>query len=265
MKKNSNFFPWLSLAAGTLCLILQACLHLFFRDERGLIPRLHPLHLLTLAILLAVILFAGLDIYRQDGHNCYKENFPASTLGGITSFLLAGAIGLTLLKRMLNPHAEVASALSTLWMVLGLGSIPCLCFTGLCRIRGQRPAFWLHTVLCLYLALELVTLCQIWNRESQPDVYVPSLLAIISWMLNTYHHTAFEAGIGRRRMLLLTGILSGCLCLAALPAVPDKLLFLAGSTWALTNLCQWESPKRRRRQGPTPQEDPQEHENDISQ
>ena len=261
MKKNRNLFPLLSLAAGSLCLILQACLYLFLRDDRGLIPRLHPLHLITLLVLLAVLVVSALDISRRDGHNNYKENFPPSRLGGICSFILAGAIALTLLGRILKPTEDIAPTLSLLWTIFGVGSIPCLCFTGFCRIRGQRPAFWLHTVLCLYLALELVTLCQIWTRESQPETYGPSLFAIILWMLNAYHHTAFEAGIGRRRMQLFTGIAAGCLCLSAVPAVPDKLLFLGGSLWALSNLCLWEAPRRRRRQNPQ-QKDPCDHGNE---
>lgn len=258
MKKNGNLFPFLSLIAGLMCLVLQACLHLFFRDGRGLIPGNHALHLITIAISLGFLVFAALDIFRRDGHNSYKENFPASTLGGITGFMLAGAIALSLLRKVLNPVDGIAPTLSLLHTVLGVGSIPCLCFTGLCRIRGQRPAFWLHTVLCLFLALELVILCQIWTRESQTQVYALALFGIIFWMLNAYHHTAFEAGIGRRRMLLFTGIAAGCLCLAAVPAVPDRLLFFAGSLWCLSNLCLWESPRRRKRPSPTQSDEPHE-------
>lgn len=258
MKKNGRLFPFLSLMTGMMCLVLQACLHLFFRDGRGLLPENHALHLITLVLLLAFLIFAGLDIFRRNGHNSYRENFPASTLGGITSFLLAGAIALSLLRRFLNPIEGVVFTLTLFHTVLGVGSIPCLCFTGLCRIRGQRPAFWLHTVLCLFLALELVILCQVWTRESQTQVFTLALLGIIFWMLNAYHHTAFEAGIGRRRMLLFTGIAAGCLCLAALPAVPDRVLFLAGSLWCLSNLCLWESPKRRRRPSPVQADEPHE-------
>ena len=81
MKKNGNLFPFLSLIAGLMCLALQACLHLFFRDGRGLIPGNHALHLITIAISLGFLVFAALDISAGMGTTVIRKTFPPPPWG----------------------------------------------------------------------------------------------------------------------------------------------------------------------------------------
>ena len=56
-------------------------------------------------------------------------------------------------------------------------------------------------------------------------------------MLFSYYQTAFDVGMGKRRMQLGTGLLTVFACFAAIPGSQTALLYLTGGIWALTNLC----------------------------
>lgn len=249
MKKylNIQYLPFLSLAAGVLGLILQGLLFLLTLDEKGLVASGHFLSILAWIILLAVLAVSGVAVFSLHGHNRYGDNYPASTVGAIGSFVLAGGILATV-----PFHLDLqGNLLAVLWLVLAILAVPCLIFTGLCRRSGKRPAFLFHSVVCLFFAVHLVHCCQSWSSEPQIETYGFALLASIALMLSAYHRAAFDSGIGRRRMQLFTGLAAGCLCLSAIPGSDHKLLYLTGSIWALTNLCVLTPPRRRRRHAET--------------
>jgi len=55
--------------------------------------------------------------------------------------------------------------------------------------------------------------------------------------LFAYYQTAFDVGMGSRRMQLGTGLLAAFACFAAVPGSETVLLYLTGGIWTLTNLC----------------------------
>lgn len=245
MKKHLKieYLPVLSLTAGVLGLILQGLLFLLTMDEKGLVASGHILHILAWLVMAAVLTVCAVVVSRLQGYNRYADNFPASALGAIGSFVLAGGILITILFH-LEPQKDI---LAVLWLVLAALAVPCLIFTGLCRRSGKRPAFLFHSALCLFFAVHLVCSCRSWSSEPQLEIYGFALLASIALMLSAYYRAAFDSGIGRRRMQLFTGLAAGCLCLAAIPGSEYGLLYLTGSVWALTNLCVLALPRRRKR------------------
>ena len=245
MKKllKIEYFPLISLAAGILSLLPQGLLFLLTLDEKGLVATGHILHILAWLPAGAALILSGVAGWQLHGHNRYGDNFPPSLPGAIGSFVLAGGVLVSIPFHL----AFQGNTLGLLWLILAIVSVPCLVFTGLCRRTGKRPTALFHAVVCLFFAIHLVRCCQGWSREPQVETYVFALLASISLMLSAYHRAAFDAGIGRRRMQLLTGLAAGCLCLAAIPGSDYKLLYLTGSIWALTNLCVLTPPKRHRR------------------
>lgn len=250
MKKylKIEYLPFLSLGTGVLGLILQGLLFLLTMDEKGLVASGHILHILAWIIMIAALALFGMVVTRLHGHNRYVDNFPASTPGAIGSFILAGGILLTV-----PFHLDFqGNILAVLWLILAVLSVPCLVFTGLCRRSGKRPVFLFHAVVCLFFAVHLVRCCQRWSSEPQLETYGFGLFASIALMLSAYHRAAFDAGIGRRRMQLFTGLAAGCLCLGAVPGAEDKLLYITGCIWALSNLCVL-TPPRRRRRAPQPE------------
>ena len=245
MKKllKIEYFPLISLAAGILGLTFQGLLFLLTLDEKGLVASGHILHILAWLPVAAALILSGVTVWQLRGHNRYAHNFPASGSGAVGSFALAGGVLVTV-----PFHLELqGNALAVLWLLLAVVSVPCLVFTGLCRRTGKRPTALFHAVVCLFFAIHLVRCCQSWSREPQVETYVFALLSSIFLMLSAYHRAAFDAGIGRRRMQILTGLAAGCLCLAAIPGSDYKLLCFTGSLWALTNLCVLTPPKRHRR------------------
>ncbi len=252
MKKylKSQYLPYISLICGCIAMLLQGLLFLLTRDERELVASGHLLHISAWVLILGNLALCGISVRSLSGHNGYTDNFPASLPGGIGSFLLAGALVITLLFGL-----ELrGDFLSLLWLVLGILAVPCLIFTGFCRVSGKRPAFLFHSVVFLFLAVHLVRSCQTWSREPQIEVYGFALFAEVFLMLSAYHRTAFDSGIGRRRMQLFCSLAAGCLCLTAIPGAEDPFLYAAGSLWTLSNLCAPELPRRHRRLEPEPEE-----------
>ncbi len=240
--------PFVSLACGAVALLLQSLLFLLTEDDRGLVASGHFLHILAWLLTLGSLALCGFSVRPLAGHNRYADNFPVSLPGSIGSFLLAGGLVITV---FLRPELR-GDLLSLLWLALGILAVPCLIFTGICRMRGKRPAFLFHSVVFLFFAVHLVRCCQSWSSEPQPEVYGFALFADVFLMLTAYYRAAFDSGIGRRRMQLFSSLAAGCLCLAAVPGSADPFLYAAGSLWALTNLCVLDPPRRHRRPEPQP-------------
>ena len=63
------------------------------------------------------------------------------------------------------------------------------------------------------------------------------MAASIALSLFAYYQTAFDVELGNRRMQLGMGLLGSFFCLAAAAGSEDRMLYLGGAVWMLTNLC----------------------------
>ena len=242
-----KYLPYLVPGLGIIAMALQFLLMRTI-DSKGLVADGSFGH--TVAWVIAAIATALVCLYvpKLRGPSRYRINFPPSMAGAVGSFLVAAGIGISVI--FFVPGSDM---LSVLWRILGILSVFCLIITGLCRIIGGRPAFFFHSVVCLFFAMHLVCSCRLWSSETQAARYGFALLANIGLMLTGYYRAAFDAGIGTRRMQLFTGLMTCFFCLAAVPGSVCPALHLTGAVWAVTNLCVLRTFKRRPRPAPTPE------------
>lgn len=243
MKLKSTHLPVLIPACGGVGLALRALLYAAGEDSKGLLPNWHICTILIWLLTTAVAVLVLLTLRSQDGSNRYRDNFPASKAGAAGAFAAAAGIGLAVVSEL----DAVWDTISTLWMVLGFLSVICLVLTGICRLNGKRPQFFYHGILCCYFALNLAIQYRLSSNNPQIQDYVFQILSCITLMLTAYHHTAFDAGIGKRRGLILTSLLSAYLCCLCLYGSSHKLFYLTCGAWALLNNCSLTPVPRRRR------------------
>lgn len=247
-KWNISALPVLVLGCGGLSgalwqQMLKSCL-----DSKGLLlfPNLPGVLvlLITLAVTAAVILITR----TLGGSNRYADNFGPSLTGGITAFAAAAAILLLMLSEM----GTQQDILSSIWLVLGFLSVPAMALTGLSRIRGNRPNFLLHGIVCAFFGIHMANAYRAWSSNPQMADYFFQLFACAGLTLTAYYHTAFDAGMGRRRRQLAVSLLTAYCCLVSLGS--QDLFFFACGLWSGANLCFFQPQPRRPK--PTEEEPP---------
>lgn len=233
MKKTAKieYLPLLVLILGAAAALVRGLLYLTAVDNSGLLVRNHPLQWLLLT-LCAATAAAVLPVATQRGSNRFSDNFGPSAAAAIGSFAMAVGVVLTLLAG--NPMPR--KVLVLLWYASGILAAAGLIWTGMSRKAGTQPFVLCHGVLCLFLALHMVSRYQPWSGNPQGQDWIFSLLGSIGLTLCAYHQSAFSAGKGIRRAFLATALLTVFACCAALPHTEYSALYLSGGIWAFTGL-----------------------------
>lgn len=245
MKKlvPTKYVSCLILGCGGLGLALRWLLYATCVDTLGL---LKSGNFLIPALWILTVLAAGflaVQVFPLDGSNRYGDNFPASIPGAAGAFLAAMGILIT----VLGGPALPPDALTQVWRVLGILAALSLVVAGICRLKGKRPFFGFHGIVCVFFVLHLANQYRVWSGNPQTQDYSFQLYACIFMMLSAYYHTAFDVGLGRRRAQLFTGLMGTFLCCLCLIACDSPLLYLGCGAWLFTNLCSLTPPPRRRR------------------
>lgn len=242
----------ITLAAGGVGLALRAILYATGTDEKGLLMAGHWAGISLTVLTLAVV--AGLFVLTRPikGPEEYPDAFPVSIWGG------AGALaaGLCTLISAVTGFSAVTDTIGLLVQILGLIAGAGLILTGLCRSLGAKPNFLLHTALCLYFAVRMVSQYRSWSSDPQLMDYCFYLCAFVCLMLTAYQFAAFDAGFGSHRSLWFTGLLGVYFCCLSLSGPQDVIFILACGIWAFTNLTSLSGRPRRKR--PTLQLDQEE-------
>lgn len=231
------------LGAGGLGLALRILLYATGTDDKGLLATGHwasiALWCLTAAVLAALALFT-----RQiQGPEDYRDCYPASSPAGIAGVLLALAIGLTTFTEL----GTTEGPLGIVSTVLGFAAAVCLLLLAYCRMAGAKPLFLFHAVVCVYFALRMVCQYRHWSSDPQLQDYCFYLCAYVALMLTAYHHAAFDADMGKHRVLWFLSLAAVYLCCLSLKGTQDTLLLLAAGFWAFTNMtCLNAKPRRKR-------------------
>lgn len=225
--------PLPAAGLGLLALALRWALYALTADSWGLLPKGHPLELLVWLISAAAFGSILLSLRAGKGSDRYEDNFPPSFSGAAGQILAAAGILLTVL---LN-RPQMPGAVGILWKLLGFASVPCLLAAGLARAGGKRPCFLLHITVCLFLVLHVVDHYRGWSGNPQLQDYVFALLGTMALAFFSFYLAAFEAGLGRRRILLGMGLAAVYLCLVNLARTPYPYLYLGCGAWAFTGLC----------------------------
>lgn len=252
-KSNHIFLPILSLGCGGISGGLWALMQRFCIDEHGLLKSWNLPHILILLITAAVVVAVFLLTRPLGGSNRYGDNFGASLPGAVSGFALAAGILLLVLKH-LNEHRDV---LAGLWLILGLLSIPALILAGISRLKGKRPHFLLHGILCLFFGIHMANRYRVWSSDPLLADYAYQLFACVFLTLTAYCHAAFGAGMGRRLRHLAAGLLAGYFCMSCIFVEGFGLFYLFAGLWAVLDLCRLEPqprrPRRPREEAPAPE------------
>ena len=240
---NPKIIPLMPAAAGLLALLFRLGLFRLGTDEKGLLVPGHFLSILTWIMTAAVLLFVLRFVLPGKGSEKYADNFLPSAAAAYGAFALAAAIAVSVFFGWSIARIDLVRNFC------GILAVPALVAAGLHRLQGKRPFFGLHGIVCLYLAFHALSHYQSWSSRPQIHDYFFIMLASALLALFAYYQTAFDVGLGSRRLQLGTGLLAGFFCLAALANGQDIPLYLSGAIWTLTNLCSL-TPVRRRRQNP---------------
>ena len=246
MKKTNNLdtLPLVVLMLSAAAAAARWLLYLTAVDEKGLLIRGHFWQW-VLWILCAAAVVAVLPILKQKGSNLYFHNFGPSTSAALGSAFMAVAVLMTIFAG--NPMPR--SALVTLWYLSGCLSVLGLVHAAFSLKSGAVPFIVNYALLCLFLAMHMVSRYQSWSGIPQAQNWVFSLLGCVGLILCTYQRAAFCTGKGHRRSYLITHLLTLFCCCTALPHTDSFWLYLGGCIWAATGLC---------RILPVPEPDPEE-------
>ena len=121
--------------------------------------------------------------------------------------------------------------------VLGAASAVGLIVAGRCRRAGKCPLFLTHLAVCAFFVVHMLGNYGIWCSNPQLQDYWLDLSASAMMALFAFYEAAFDAGMGRRRMQLATGLMAAYLGCAALSGSGYLILYFGCAVWALTDLC----------------------------
>ena len=238
-----NLLKNMILGAGIFGFALRVALYTTGFDGQNLLIHSHwasvSLWILTAVVTVAIIIFTQ----KLDGPADYNDALPASFSGAVGAFAAAFGIGITTVREF----AEFYSRLHLIVWILGLCATVALVLVGISRLLRNRPAFPLHTIVCIYFALRMVSQYQRWSADPQLMDYCFYLTACVALMLTGYHQAAFAAELGKHRSLWRLSLTAVYLCCLSLVGSRDTLLMLTCGIWAFTNLTSLTPRPRRQR------------------
>lgn len=229
---KSNHLPVVVFALGAVGLALRWLLYALTVDGRNLIPTGHPLEILLWLVTAAAVVFVVTAVWKLDGSAEYADNFRASPAGALGAAAMAvGIFVTTLLDGLALSGLEMARD------VLGWLSATAMICIALFRLKGQKPLFPLHAVVCVFFAIHAVSCYRPWSGNPQLQDYVFTLFASLGLMLFAFYQAGFDADMGKRRMLSGIGLLTAFVCFVSVSGTENTILYLTGGIWTLTNLC----------------------------
>lgn len=237
-KRPSNL-PILCGALGLVGMGLQFWLLKAGVDDKGLLTS-HPALWLTpmvIALTAGVIWFAlaGKGDSRKPG-GMFPPSLPAALANA------AAAAGL--ITTALALYASETGMLRYAALVGILAAAACV-LLALFRYKGLRAHVLLRSIVCIFFMLHLVQHYGHWFPQPQLMRYLFPLLAHVGLMLSCYHRLALEAGAGSRKAYIAVTMLTGALCLVAIPGSGEPVLYLTMAAWLFLDTGKLRLPKRK--------------------
>lgn len=233
--------PILMLASGAAGMGLQWLTYAAAVDGKGLLIPHHPVEIALWLLSIGALALVVSVAVTMGGVGDYAANFPPSPLGAFGNFVMAGAIGATVLYYPCAMGGTIAAA----WWWLGLAAAAALIWIGCRRLQGKAPCFVLHLLVCAFLGAHILTHYQLWSGTPQLQDYVFHLLGAMVLLFFGYYQTAFDVDLGMRRMQLTMGMMAIFLCTVALTDTAYPLLYMGGIVWTWTNLCKFQVPREK--------------------
>lgn len=228
------YLPWAVLVCGILTFFMRLWLFGLGRDERDLLSAGSFPDVASWILVAVTMALLGLGMWKLQGKNHYKANFPPALIPAISMALAAVSFGFS--SAMDFSAAE--DSLGTVCCVFGLLAAAALLLLAWCRFKGLRPNMLLHTLVCVYLMLYLVSHYRGWSAFPQLQSYAFELLAIVFTMLSCYQRTAFDLDKGDCRMYSFFSLAALFFSIAALPGCDDPVFFIGCAVWMFFTPCR---------------------------
>ena len=233
MRLEPKWMPRIALGAGVLGFGLRLWLLLTGTDQAGLMVMTHPaIPLLFILIAAAIAVFVfGIKSLTETPE--YDKLLPAS---------LPACVGCCI-AAVCTVVSSLLWDLNFLGIVSALAAAGCLVFTGISRLKSQRPNYLFHAAITVYLVLHLVQQYQHWNTEPQLLSYIFPLLASVFLMVATYYRTAMDtSNVSYQPFAFFHwGALFFC-CIGI--AGSYWLFYLGMAAWVTTWNCAYEVKKQ---------------------
>lgn len=171
---------------------------------------------------------------RLQGEKKYSANFSASPIAAIA--IVLAAIGF-LVTSIIDLSVK-ADSINTVATIMGFVAAAAMLLLGYLRFRGLRPNMLLHSVVCIYLMLYLVSHYRLWSAAPQLQTYAFDLFAIVFVMLATYHRAAFDLNRGSRRAYTFYTLAALFFCIAALGGCDNPAFFIGSGIWMFCTPCK---------------------------
>ncbi len=243
MKKLLPGVKFYTLVFGAIAMILRLLVLVAGTDDKGLYPAHHPAWIALCILSAAVLLFFRLLSRTVDAKRSYRENFPPKRLGAYSYLALAAGFGIV---AIVGWKAE----LGALQGILGLASCVLLALGGWIRLQNKRPAFYVHMLPCLFLAVRMFVLGRALGAEPELQRSLFPFLATAACLIAGYQLWGFDVGLGDRRSSCFWSLSAAFLCMAAVPGSETGWLYLLLAVWLLGNLCDLGPKKARRKLRP---------------
>lgn len=240
--KTKSASAWM-LALGLAAAIARGLTYLLAVDEKGLLVRFHPCAVVLGILCVAALIPSLMQFTAKKTSGKWEDTFASGKASALGSVALAAGIALT----VVSGNELARSNLVVLWNVSGVLACLGLIWAAWSRWKGHKPFLPIYAVVCLFLALHMVSRYQPWSGDPQVMDWVFSLLGAVGLTLCAYHLAAFCADCGHRRTFLTLGLLTVFCCCAALPNTDCPGLYLGGLVWAFTAL--WEVAPAKREEG----------------
>ena len=219
------------LGGGAAAFGLYRLLYATGIDGRGLLKSGHFAWVLLciLSVAAGVVIFASASQFRG-GDVRFRKSLPAAVCCGLALV------------------STVFTGLSDLWGGYLIYAIPAFlaacAFAAVthCRLRGRKPNFGMHSLICIHFTLQLLKLYQANSFHPQFQDYIFQILACVALAVTAYQLAAADLSRGSRRWLWTAGMAAVYLCALSLGSTSTGL-FLTGGAWAFTALMV---PMRKR-------------------
>lgn len=212
--------PALAAAAGgVLGLLLRSALYRSGFDDRGILSASHPMHLVCLALTVAMALYLAIQARKLPERS---RDYPRirKALGlGAGCLLLMHAV--TLLGQSFAPLDLLRCALT------GAAAIA----MALCALGTKHPAAC-HGLVCAAFAADMLGRYRQWSGNPQLPDYVFHVLAGVVLSLCAYQTLALHTGLGRPKLQKFWGLLGLFLCILCLSGPEPRAFYLSGGLWA---------------------------------
>lgn len=237
--RETKNLRWTCAGLGLIGLFLRIRLLSVGMDDKGLLVRGHITD--WLCLLLGLLALGAVFLALRGKPDTQRSHglFPSCPIAAVSGLIAAAGLGLA----AWSDWQAASSNLDKLTAALGFLSALAVIFLTLCRYRELRPHFLVRCVVTAFFVLHLLHEYRVWFPEPQVTVYLPRLLAQVMLMLNSYHRTALEAGIGGRKAHIFTSQLALFFCLLALPGDGDQIFYLTMSIWMLLDSGTLELPE----------------------